>query len=149
MQASTNPSKKRKKTFFVLLLFSVGVGLIYLFLRPNHNTSFQPVSLADLKGVWTTVDPKYEDRFLQFGDDSITFGWGADGMGSYTLHEINSKLEADGMLVHVRYTDLTGNTYQLNFFYEDQGGGLLWMKNQKGIYWLHTNDQPIHHPQFN
>jgi hypothetical protein len=144
------PTKKRNwpRTVREVLLLCFSVALIYMLFAPGKDISFYPVTLADLKGVWTTPYPKYQDRFLQFDDGTITFGWGAEGMGSYTIDNIGSESDEDGTLVHVRYHDLAATPYQFNFFYADKSGGLIWMKKQKGIYWFLTNDQPIHHPTF-
>lgn len=146
------PSKSQKKrslsrTVGEVLLISACVGLVYWVVAKQHD-SFQPVAMADLKGVWTSPHPKYKDRFLQFDEDTITFGRGADGNGSYTIEKIDCQADTDGILVQVSYVDLAATVYQVIFYYVGQGGGLLKMKNQKGVYWLHSNVEPIYPPQF-
>ncbi len=69
-------------------------------------------------------------------------------MGSYTIHEIDSEPAEGGARVHIRYNDRSGTTYQFNFYYTNQHGGLLRMKNQKGVEWSHANDLPVHPLQF-
>ena len=84
-----NP-KPPKRSFLVdtirkIILFGISVGLIYWLFAPDQSSSFHPVTLDDLQGVWTTTHPRYQDRFLQFDDQTVTFGWGNAGAGSYTL----------------------------------------------------------------
>jgi len=146
------PKPTKKRSWFrmalvaALVCFSVA-GIIMIF-APEQDSSFSPVTMADLNGVWTTPHPTYQDRFLQFDNGTITFGWGADGMGSYTIDDIDSEPDAEGAQVHIRYIDLAETAYQFNFCYMAQSGGLIWMKNQKGIYWFRTSDQPIHTANF-
>lgn len=132
------------KTIGSLLLIGISIVLIYLLWGPTANESMQAVTLAELKGVWRSPQPAYKDRFLQFDDQTITFGWGADGSGSYTIAAIDSQPDDAGTLVRVRYHDLADTVYQFQFLYVDRVGGLLRIKNQKGVDWYHTNDQPIH-----
>jgi hypothetical protein len=151
MQPKSKKKRNWPSTVKELLLLVVSIALIYWVFAPEKDFIFYPVTMADLKGVWTASDPKYQDRFLQFDDGIITFGWGADGKGSYTITEIECEPNRDrtpGTLVHISYQDLAALAHQFNFYYMDIDGGLLWMKNQKGVKWSHINDQPIHPPQF-
>lgn len=108
----------------------------------------QPVTLAELNGVWTADHPRYADRFLQFDDQTITFGRGPDGVGSYAIDRMDSEQVDNSILVHIRFLDLESNEYDLNFYYSGQGGGKIWMKHQKGVYWFHSNAEPTHTPDF-
>lgn len=131
-----------------VLLLCASVILVYWAFAPHKDDAIHSVTIADLNGVWTTSHSQYQDRFLQFDDDTITFGWGADGMGAYTIDNIESEPGEDGTLVQVRYHDLAATDYQINFWYVDHNGGRLRIKNQKGVDWVHTNDQPIYPPEF-
>jgi hypothetical protein len=146
-QKSKKKGSWSRKSSEVLLLCA-SVALIYWVFAPDTETVFKPVSIADLKGVWTTTHLQYQDRFLQFDEKAITFGWGADGMGAYTMDNIDSDPGEDGTLVRVRYHDLAETDYQFHFFHVDQNGGRIRMKNQKGIYWFRILDQPIHPHEF-
>ena len=146
-----NP-KPPKRSFLVdtirkIILFGISVGLIYWLFAPDQSSSFHPVTLDDLQGVWTTTHPRYQDRFLQFDDQTVTFGWGNAGAGSYTIDGVDSEPGKDAALVHIRYLDLAGTDYQLSFYYVAQHGGRIQMNNQKN-FWLQTSPEPIYTPIF-
>ena len=149
MQPPTK-NKERHWSRIVLIILSLcaGVALIYWAFIPGKDTAIHPVTMADLKGVWTTSHPDYQDRFLQFDDDTVSFGWGAEGVGSYSIDNIESELGTDGTLVQLRYHDLASVVYRFTFWYVDQDHGLIRMKNRKDVYWVHTDDQPVHPSQF-
>jgi len=146
---TNRPQKKRLlKEAGDLLLLGLTILVIYRLLAPIEQTSFHPVSMSDLQGVWTTTQPRYRDRFLQFSDGMITFGWGDAGEGSYAVDAIESAPVKNRTLVHIRYNDLDSTQYQLSFYYERRDGGIIAMKNQKGVYWYRTDTQPTHIPIF-
>ena len=146
-----NP-KPPKRSFLVdairgLILLGISVGLIYWFCATDQNDSFHPVTLDDLQGVWTTTHPQYQDRFLQFDGETVTFGWGDAGAGSYTVDGLDSEPGKYDALVHIRYLDLAGTDYQLSFHYAAQNGRRIQMNNQKK-FWLQTSTEPIYTPIF-
>ena len=146
----TNPTKKKAvvKTIRELLILAVTITVIYLLLAPSEHEAFQPVSVADLKGLWTTTHPGYQDRFLEFTESTVTFGRGGSDHGSYTIDAIDSEPADREALVQIRYHDLATTDYQLRFYYVKQGDGVIRMKNQKDLYWFRTSDTPTHSPQF-
>jgi len=129
-----------------VILVGITIVLIYWLLAPNNVQQFRPISLADLQGVWTTTHPRYQDRFLQFSTGTIAFGWGEAGAGAYAIDEFDSEPAENSTLVHIRYVDLAMTDYQLSFYYVDQSGGTIWMKNQKGVYWNRTSTEPTYDP---
>jgi hypothetical protein len=129
-----------------VVLLGITIVLICWLLAPDRTRLFRPVSMADLQGVWTTTNPQYQDRFLQFSNGRVAFGWGEEGAGAYTIDEIDSKPAEHSTLVHIRYLDIASTDYQLSFHYVDQSGGTIWMKNQKGVYWIRTSTEPTHNP---
>jgi hypothetical protein len=135
------------KTIREMLLLGFAVALIYWLLAPDRRP-FYPVALEDLRGVWTTSDDEYQDRFLQFTNETVTFGWGAEGAGTYALDDLDSEAAENSTLVHIRYLDLASTDYQFNFHYLDQSGGIIWMKHQQGIHWKRTSTEPTHALEF-
>jgi hypothetical protein len=131
-----------------ILLLGLGVLVIYQLLSPAGQTDFHPVTMNDLRGIWTTSQPRYKDRFLQFAKGKITFGWGDAGEGSYSIKHIESEPAGKNTLVHIRYVDLSASQYRLNFYYEWRGNGEIRVKNQKGVYWYRSGTQPTHEPSF-
>ena len=146
----TNPTNKKAvvKTIRELLILVVTITVIYLLLAPSEHEAFQPVSVADLKGLWTTTHPGYQDRFLEFTDKTVTFGWGGSNRGSYTIDAIDSQSVDRETLVQIHYHDLATTDYQVSFFYMRQGNGMIRMKNQRGLFWSRTSDTPTHSPHF-
>lgn len=130
------------------LMLGITIIIVYWLFAPDNTPLLHPVSLADLKGVWTTDSPRYRDRFLQFADGTITFGWGEAGAGTYAIGEIDSEPAENSTLVHIRYVDLTAADYKLSFYYVDQNGGMVWMKTQKGVYWNRTSTEPTYKAAF-
>lgn len=149
MQPIVNTKERPwNRIVFGVLLLCVCIALLRWFFMPGKDSAFHPVTIADLNGVWTTPDPDYENRFLQFDNNTITFGWGPDGIGTYTIDQIDGQAGMDGTRVRIQYHDLAGTDFQFSFWYVDENGVRLKMKKQKGNDWFHTNDQPIHSPVY-
>jgi hypothetical protein len=102
----------------------------------------------DLAGVWVTDHPQYRDRFLQFSADTITFGWGAGEVASYTIDAMESEKTADGILISIQYSDLANNEYQITLGCKTLDAGKLWMKNQKQVVWQRNATEPTHEPHY-
>ena len=51
-------------------------------------------------------------------------------------------------MVRIRYVDLALTDYQLSFYYMDQYGGMIKMKNKKEVYWYRTNTEPTYNHDF-
>ena len=133
----------------IIVLVGLLIGLIIygIGLRKN-NAGFHPVSMDDLRGVWTTSDPRYEDRFLQFDGATVTFGWGEAGSGSYRIADIDSEPDENGARVHVRYRDRSQTEYQLNFHYATQQKDTIRLNNPKEARWYRTSDHPLHEADY-
>jgi hypothetical protein len=143
----TNPNKSNPADMIRdFILLGIAIVSIYWILAPDRTQLFHPVSIADLQGIWTTTHPQYQDRFLQFSDDTIAFGWGEAGAGAYAIDDLDSEPAENGTLVHVRYADMASTDYQLSFYYVVQNSGTIWMKSQKGVYWMRTGTEPIFDP---
>jgi len=138
----------RVKTISKVILLCIAIGLIYITLAPDADVTSYRVSIASLKGVWTTAHPEYQGRFLQFADDVVTFGWGDKGAGSYSFGAIKTESAEQGILVDIRYHDIEAVDYHLRFHYVYKNGGILWMNNQKGVYWRRTSTEPLYDPFF-
>lgn len=131
-----------------ILMLGIAILMMYQLLSPSEPTAFHPVSMDDLRGVWTTTQPRYKDRFLQFGGGTITFGWGDAGEGSYSIVHMESEPAGKNTLVNIRYVDLSATRYRLSFYYQGREGGMIRLKNQKRVYWYRTGTRPIHEPSF-
>lgn len=144
------PTTPQKSTLVDTIRDFILLGLtlvsIYWLLAPDKAQLLYPVSLSDLQGVWTTTHPQYQDRFLQFSDATVAFGWGEADAGAYAIDDFDSEPTENSTLVFIRYVDMASTTYQLSFNYVGQNGGTIWMKNRKGVYWIRTSPEPIYDP---
>jgi hypothetical protein len=136
------------KTIRDFMLLGIIVVLVFWLLAPDDKRLLYPVSIDSLKGVWTTTHPQYKDRFLQFSNDTITFGWGDAGAGSYMMNALDSEPAQNSMLVQLRYWDMEATDYQFSFHYAFQNGGIIWMENQKPVYWRRTSTEPTYDPVY-
>ena len=148
MQGKAIPTKVPIRTLSVLFLVGLCIALIFVFFPPGKVKTSNSVTLKDLKGVWTTIHPDYRDRYLEFADETIIFGWGGSGNGAYSVETIECEQNDQRTLVRIQYSDLAAIDYQLSFFYLDQRGGIIRMRHQEEIDWFRTSDQPTHMPQF-
>ncbi len=143
----TPPTKsKLANTIRDIILLGITVVLIYWLLAPENERLHDPVTIADLKGIWTTTHPQYRDRFLQISPSRVAFGWGEAGAGAYTIDAFENEPAKESTLVHIRYVDLAMTDYRLSFHYVNQNGGKIWMKNQKGVSWYRTSTEPTYDP---
>ena len=144
----TEKNSSRIKLFIIWTSMSIFIVLIYLILACEKEGQFPSVTMADLQGVWTTEAQGYEGRFLQFADETITFGWGDAGVGSYKIEEIHSTPGKFGTSVRIRYSGMDNTEYEFGFNYLRRGDGLIRMKNAKDADWERIGTQAIHTPDF-
>lgn len=148
----TQPMHRTKRSLStpvigLVLLISV-LAFYHLFFSPGKDAPAQRLTLSDLRGLWTSTHPKYRDRFIQFDDQTLTFGRGPEGHGSYLIDGMTAEPADEGLLVHIRFLDIESTEYHLNFYYTEKSGGMIWMKHQKGLYWFHRSPEPSYAPDF-
>lgn len=148
MKQTTLKKSSLANTIRDFMLIGITIVLIYWLLAPDEKKLFYPISMASLRGIWTTTHPRYQDRFLQFSTGRVAFGWGEAGAGAYTIDAFDSEPAEKSTLVHIRYVDMAMTDYRLSFHYMDQRGGTIRMKNQKGVYWYRTSTEPSYDPPF-
>lgn len=150
MQQPTHNAKPRLGLAIKAVLPVIVVLLGWWAFMPENNTSIRQITLDDLNGTWRTRSPKYAHRFLQFGDQMVTFGQGEAGTATYFVDDIACEAnDGEAVLVRISYSDLDSNAYQISFYYADRKGGTIWMKNQSGVHWsrtISTLSQSVHHP---
>ena len=94
----------------------------------------------ELYGRWTTTEPRYEDRYFELSQATVTFGRGDNGIAVYTLNSIQGEQEDEQIYYVVTFQDDEGTEYSQSIFFEDDDKDELMFKNQKDIYW-HKQDE--------
>ena len=148
MKKEKKKESRGLKPFIKWAVICIFMILIYLIFAPEKERQFSPITMADLAGVWTTTATGYEDRFLQFEDETITFGWGEAGVGTYKIAEIHSEPEEFVTRVQVRYTDTNLTAYEFGFKYLKRDKGLIRMQRTRDENWERIRTKPIHTPDF-
>lgn len=141
---------KRKAQYFLFSLVLLGAVFVQmgLFIGCSGSSTFDSVSIEDLQGCWVSEHPNYQNRFLQFFDDTVTFGRGEMGSGSYMIDKIDSEPSDYGALVHLRYYDEDTGDGLFHFYFMTQNGGVIWMKNQRDVHWFRESDTEFCAPFF-
>lgn len=98
----------------------------------------------EIRGLWITNDPRYDDRALELQADAVVFHTG--GIFGISAHHIRQGRRRDGnrpgTLYELRYrSDSPAVLYTFAFYYRSEDGGKIRFENQPGIVWSRA-DQP-------
>lgn len=95
------------------------------------------IASDDLMGVWKTSEPRYADRFIKIGKDTITFGTGGENFESYSIKKIYMKKVPieNSILYTIHYKNREGVWNKFAFYYSPVNGGVIRLKNQKQMVW--------------
>ena len=109
------------------------LGILLIFVGCNGNNL--RVLPAELSGIWTTDDPRYQGRFLELSQAYVIVGVGD---GSVDLQRImHVKSVASG--VETTYTvfskESDGTNVKLIIVFKHDDGGQFQLGNQSGIIW--------------
>jgi hypothetical protein len=92
-----------------------------------------------LQGHWITDDPRYENCFLQIGEDYIDIGTIA-GQGVFgVVTAIKTDTHEDYINYVITYQDFLGLESILSFRYEPSSEGILRFANQQNMSWRRTS----------
>jgi hypothetical protein len=96
-----------------------------------------PKILPDkLVGFWTTDEPRYQDRFLEFDKVYVFIGVGRLQVPNVQVVDKVDAAQAGKETTYTIYsTDLQGAEYQMTFQFNPVNGGEIQLKNQRGIVW--------------
>ncbi len=102
-----------------------------------------PKILPDkLNGFWTTDDPRYQDRFLEFARVYVFIGVSRRQAPSVQVIDKIEAVQAGKETSYTIYsTDLQGIAYQMSLQFDPANGGEIQFKNQRGIVWKRPGDQ--------
>lgn len=94
------------------------------------------VSVPDyLVGVWSTADPRYEGRYLQFTKDSVVFQAGTDQVTVHRIKKLKETRTGQAISYKLTYRDVNGSNSKFDFTYDPANEGEIRIKNQKNITW--------------
>jgi uncharacterized lipoprotein NlpE involved in copper resistance len=88
-----------------------------------------------LLGVWSTSAPRYADRYIEIRNDMIIFGTGGDAFELHVLTDVNEVREREAIVYTITHLNHFGQPYNLSFYYEPSGDGIIRFKNQREIAW--------------
>ena len=106
---------------FSLLIFALIVGCTQEVIVPPH-----------LIGVWKTSAPQYEDRYLQFTENTLTYGIGNGEKVSHTIEKIDVNQGSNETIYSFHYKDAEGDKWTLTLTYRPEG--TIQLKNKNEIW---------------
>ena len=86
----------------------------------------------ELRGTWTTDDPRYEGRALFLGSDSVRFYTGGGEYSGHPVQRLEIGSSPTGVAYELRY-EAAGGDYLLTF--ELRTGGDLVLSHQPELRW--------------
>jgi len=89
----------------------------------------------DLVGVWTTTEPKYTDRFLEFTTGGIFFGTSEGNVDIHPIVNIEHTRENQNTLYTISYATPEGREAAFSFYHDPANDGVIRFKNQQHIAW--------------
>jgi hypothetical protein len=118
----------KRRLFTVLMVLTIFFG---------WQCGYEKIAPNELVGVWTTSEPKYIDRFIKIGNDTITFGTGGENFESYSIRKIHRKKvpKESSILYTIHYKNGEGVWFKFAFYYSPVNGGVIMLKNQRQIVW--------------
>jgi hypothetical protein len=107
---------------FLVVIAVAAVALFPSSCRGSRNTTVP----EELKGTWTTTDPRYEGRFFEFtARGSLRVGTGDDNVDVYTIWDIESEREDAFVRYAVTYLSVDAQEYRFHFYYDPFDEGMI------------------------
>jgi len=106
---------------FSVLMFIFFVGCTQEVIVPPH-----------LIGVWRTSAPQYEDRYLQFTENTLTYGIGNGEEVSHSIDKIEVNQGSNETIYSFHYKDAEGDKWTLTLTYRPEG--TIQLKNKSDIW---------------
>jgi len=100
----------------------------------------EELSVPDhLVGIWSTAEPRFAGRYLQFTRDSIVFQTGAEQVNVHRIEKLQEEKGGKGgkTIAYVLiYREADGTNGKLIFSYDPKNQGEIRLKNQKTVSWI-------------
>jgi hypothetical protein len=87
-----------------------------------------------LFGIWTTSHPEFNDQYVEFRKDTVTFGTGGTGVVKYKVNGMDVDEVGDLTQYTIFYRDLAGTEHTVNIFL-DAPGQVLRFTDNADAYW--------------
>ena len=121
------------KSIVIVVLIIIG-ALIFVSCTGKHTNIPE-----NLVGIWTTSEPRYEDRFFEITKETLIYGLGGDKKDIYSVSSIEESLEGNNIIYTISYKNTDGFKFTRSFYYESVEGGVIRFKNQKQVKWTKIN----------
>ncbi|MBT8403874.1 MAG: hypothetical protein KJP18_08460 [Gemmatimonadetes bacterium] len=116
---------------FVPLLL---LGLVVALFARDRGDANEPMELpVELWGTWTTADPQYEGRALEFAENWFVVYRGESGPAAYRVREVESVPTPVGRAYRVVHTDEVEDLQTLELLMHDDGS--LYLRNPPHVVW--------------
>jgi hypothetical protein len=87
-----------------------------------------------LAGVWTTSEPKYLGRYLEFSDSLLIFGTGNCNEHINYIQRIESVKNGESTLYTVYYRDTEGENLHMKLTYNSVAERTMQIGNRPGVW---------------
>jgi hypothetical protein len=114
-------------------LFSIWIASLFLC------SADRSVALDQFEGVWKTTAKKYNDRFFEISDSTITFGTGEGTQDIYFIHGVTKSSGNEGIVITLSFDNTAETQFELSFYYKPYHGSVIYFKNQRDIKWTRVN----------
>jgi hypothetical protein len=115
--------------FKIKSLYITSSLLFIIFLIGCTHEVIVPPSLI---GLWKTAAPQYEDRYLKFTVNTLTYGIGEGSEVSHKIEKIDVEQGSGGTIYSFHYKDAEGDKSTLILTYRPEG--TIQIKNRKEIW---------------
>ena len=85
-----------------------------------------------LIGLWKTASPQYEDRYLKFTENTLTYGIGEGEEVSHNIEKIDVNQGSGETIYSFHYKDAEGDKWTLTLTYRPEG--TIQLKNKNEIW---------------
>ena len=95
------------------------------------------IALDDVMGLWKTQSQEYADRSFEITKERIIFDIGEGKHERYFVKKIRVKQipKDKSRLYTIYYEDYEGKDVTFSFYFYQENGGIIRLKNQKQMEW--------------
>ncbi len=86
-------------------------------------------------GTWKTASPKYEDRYIQFTQNTLAFAIGEDEENEHVITKIKMEAKGGMRLYTFIYADTNGDSWPFSILYNPHyNDGVFQLKNGQEVW---------------
>lgn len=117
------------------ILLLVDVYAIFLSYSRNRDAK----APSDILGIWTTTDPRYEDRALEITDTTVVFYTGEGRSVTYRISDVSVE-ESEYMYYYTIQYGAGDDESTLAFDYTNIPADRIRLRNQREMAWTKVSD---------